>query len=115
MNAWPGWLIALACLAVIVASVLPSLLLHVGGEWWATRRAQRAWDRGEAERQRRWAEEDRREAVRRQLQELEEQIREEQRSDEERAWRQQYREREAAITREARRRLGLPDEEEPPA
>jgi hypothetical protein len=60
MNAWPGWLIALACLAVIVVSVLPSLLLHVGGDWWATRRAQRAWDWGEAERRRRWAEEDRR-------------------------------------------------------
>jgi hypothetical protein len=42
---------------------------------------------------------------------MEEVIREEQLSDTERAWRQQYQEREAAIRREARRRLGLPEEE----
>jgi hypothetical protein len=42
---------------------------------------------------------------------MEEAIREEQLSDAERAWRRESREREAAIRREARRRLGLPEEE----
>jgi hypothetical protein len=56
----------------------------------------------------RWA---RAEEARRQLREMEEAIREEQLSDDEREWRRQYRARQAEITREARRRLGLPDEE----
>jgi hypothetical protein len=55
----------------------------------------------------RWA----REAeVCRQLWELEQQIREEGLPDEERRWHAQYRQRQAAIQREARRRLGLPEE-----
>jgi hypothetical protein len=68
---------------------------------------------GEAERQRRWAEEDRQQALQQQVREMEEAIREEQLSDDQREWRLQYRERQAAITREARRRLGLPEENPP--
>jgi hypothetical protein len=92
------------------------LLGHLLGrlpEWWLTRRAQRDWDRGKAERQRRWAEEDRQQALQQQVREMEEAIREEQLSDDQREWRLQYRERQAAITREARRRLGLPEENPP--
>jgi hypothetical protein len=91
--------------------LLPVLLLYWLSEWWLTRRAQRDWDRGEPESQRRWAEEDRRQALQQQLRELEEAIREEQLSDDAREWRRQYRAREAEITREARRRLGLPEKE----
>jgi hypothetical protein len=91
--------------------LLPVLLLYWLSEWWLTRRAQRDWDRGEPERQRRWAEEDRRQALQQQLRELEEATREEQLSDDAREWRRQYRAREAEITREARRRLGLPEKE----
>jgi hypothetical protein len=54
----------------------------------------------------RWARE---EEVRRQLREMEEAIREEQLSDDERERRRQSRAREAAIAREARRRLGFPE------
>jgi hypothetical protein len=50
-------------------------------------------------------------AVQRQLWDMEQQIREEQMSEEERAWHRRYRERQAAITQEARRQLGLPEEE----
>jgi len=56
----------------------------------------------------------RRREVREQLREIEQAIREEAMSDEEREWWRQYRERQAAIRHEARRRLGLPDEDEPP-
>jgi hypothetical protein len=42
---------------------------------------------------------------------MEQQIREEQMSEEEREWHRHYRERQAKIRREARRRLGLPEEE----
>jgi hypothetical protein len=52
-------------------------------------------------------------AVREQLRAMERQIREEAMSEEERAWLRQYRERQTAIRREARRRLGLPEEESP--
>jgi hypothetical protein len=98
-------------LAVVAAGLLPGMLLLWLPEWWLNRRAQRDWDRGEPERRRRWAEEDRRQALQQQPRELEEQIREEQLSDAEREWRRQYREREAEIRREARRRLGLPEKE----
>jgi hypothetical protein len=94
----------------VAAGLLPGVLLLWLPEWWLNRRAQRDWDRGEPERQRQWAEEDRRQALQQQLRELEEAIREEQLSDTEREWRRRYRAREAAITREARRRLGLSEE-----
>jgi hypothetical protein len=57
--------------------------------------------------QQRWAAE--REAQQR-LFDMERQIREDQLPEQERAWHRQYRAREAAITHEARRRLGLPEE-----
>jgi hypothetical protein len=55
----------------------------------------------------RWQQED---AQRRQLWDLEQSIREERMSEAWRQWHQQYRQRQAEITREARRRLGLPEE-----
>jgi predicted solute-binding protein len=42
---------------------------------------------------------------------MEQQIREERLSDEEREWRRRFREEQAELTREARRRLGLPEED----
>ena len=60
----------------MAVGLLPGLLLYWLSEWWLTRRAQRDWDRGEPEHRRRWAEEDRRQALQQQLQELEEAIRE---------------------------------------
>jgi hypothetical protein len=56
---------------------------------------------------RRWQQE---QAQRRQLWDMEQQIREESMSEEWRQWHQQYRQRQAEITREARRRLGLAEE-----
>jgi hypothetical protein len=56
----------------------------------------------------RWARE---EEMRRQLREMEAAIREEQMSEEERAWHRRYREHQTEITQEARRRLGLPEED----
>jgi hypothetical protein len=50
-------------------------------------------------------------ALREQLREMERQIREDQLPEQEREWHRQYRAREAEIKREARRRLGLPEEE----
>jgi hypothetical protein len=58
-------------------------------------------------RERRWQRED---LVRRQLWDMEQQIREEGMSEEWRQWHQAYRQRQAEIQREARRRLGLPEE-----
>ena len=66
-------------------------------------REQWRWRQEQAARARQWA-------IREPLRELEPQIREEQMSEEERAWHRQYRERQAEITREARRRLGLPED-----
>jgi len=60
---------------------------------WQRRRDERRWE------------------VQAQIRELEAAIREEELSDEERERRRQYRVREDAIHREARRRLGLPEEE----
>ena len=51
----PWWMVPLPL--VLVASLVG---LRIGWEWWLNRRVQRDWDRGEAERRRRWAEEDRR-------------------------------------------------------
>jgi hypothetical protein len=72
--------------------------------WWLYRRKRRRWQQQEAERQRQWV-------LQRQVCELEDQIREERLSEEEREWRRQYREEQAEVKREARRRLGLPEEE----
>ena len=58
----------------------------------------------QAERQAQWA-------LQRQLWEMERHIREEAMSDEDRQWHLQYGQREAEIQHEARRRLGLPEEE----
>jgi hypothetical protein len=71
---------------------------------WLNRRERRHWLQQEAERQRKWA-------LQRQLWELEDQIREERLSEEERKWRRRYREERVEIKAEARRRLGLPEEE----
>jgi hypothetical protein len=49
--------------------------------------------------------------VQEQLRDMEQAIREEGLPDEEREWLRRYRRREAAIKQEARRRLGLPEEE----
>jgi hypothetical protein len=58
-------------------------------------------------RERRWQRED---LVRRQLWDMEQQIREEGMSEEWRQWHQAYRQCQAEIQREARRRLGLSEE-----
>jgi hypothetical protein len=63
--------------------------------WWLNRHDHRRWE------------------LREQLREMEQVIYEETLPDEQRAWRQQYRAQQAEITREARRRLGLPEEEGP--
>jgi hypothetical protein len=55
-----------------------------------------------------WA---RRMALRHQIWQVEQQIREEQLPAEERAWLQRHREEQQAIRREARRRVGLPEED----
>jgi hypothetical protein len=62
-------------------------------------------------RERRWQRED---LLRRQLWEMERQIREEGMSEEWRQWHREYRQREAEIKAEARRRLGLPEEADEP-
>jgi len=71
---------------------------------WRSGRRQRAWDHREAARQRQWA-------VQQQLWDIERHIREEGYSDEEREALHEARARQWAIAREARRRLGLPEEE----
>jgi hypothetical protein len=58
------------------------------------------------------AEHDRRWAIQRQLWDMEQQIWDEQLSDEEREWRREAQARGAEVRREARRRLGLPEEDE---
>jgi hypothetical protein len=67
-------------------------------------RERHRWQQQQAERQITWA-------LQRQLWEMEQHIREEAMSDEDRQWHQRYRQREAEIQREARRRLGLPEGE----
>jgi hypothetical protein len=74
--------------------------------WWLNRRDRRRWAREQADRERQWA-------LQQQVWEMECQIWDENLSEEEREWRRQARERAAAIRREARRRLGLPEEEDP--
>ena len=83
-------------------SMVPFLLFM----WWLNRRDRRRWAREDAERQRQ-------QALRQQVWEMERQIWDEQLSDEEREARRQARERAAEVRREARRRLGLPEEDDP--
>jgi hypothetical protein len=90
-------------LLVAVWVVIVSVWVMV---WWLTRRDRRQWDA-------RFAADRRRSELQRQLWQMEEQIREERLSDEEREWRRRYREEQGAVTREARRRLGLPEEDAP--
>ena len=66
-------------------------------------RDRQRWAHEEEVRRRQWA-------LQEQLREMERQIREEQLPDQERAWHRQYQERQLRIRREARRRLGLPEE-----
>jgi hypothetical protein len=73
--------------------------------WWSSRRDLRRWDE-------RHAAYTREQELKRQLWEMEAQIREERLSEEEREWRRRYREEQAEIQHEARRRLGLPEEED---
>jgi hypothetical protein len=61
------------------------------------------WAHEEAERRRQWA-------LQEQFRAMERQIREEQLPEQEREWHRQYQERQVEIRREARRRLGLPEE-----
>jgi hypothetical protein len=72
--------------------------------WWWDRRHWQRFQQRHAARQRQWD-------LAQQLREVEAQIREEQLSDEERAWRRAYQARQAEIRQEARRRLGLPEED----
>ena len=74
--------------------------------WWLNRRDRRRWQREEMLRRRE-------EALRRQLRDLEDQIRHESLPDWQREAIEAARRREAEVRREARRRLGLPEEEAP--
>jgi hypothetical protein len=86
----PDILLIIAISVVIgVGAILPIAVI----QRWLRRREQRHWE------------------VHAQIREMEAAIREEQLSDEERAWRHQWRQQQAAIHQEARRRLGLPEEE----
>jgi hypothetical protein len=73
-------------------------------QWRINRRDRRRWDARDVADRRRWA-------LQAQLRQVEDEIREERLSDEEREWRRRYREEQAEVKREARRRLGLPKEE----
>jgi hypothetical protein len=92
--------IALACIMVLVGALAFGLI------WYLRRLERRQWQhwQREAERWQREAE------LRHQLWELEQQIREEGLPEEERRRLEQYRQPQAAIKAEARRRLGLPEE-----
>jgi hypothetical protein len=98
LNSPLGAVVGFAAGSLVVYAVV--ILLW----WWLNRRDRRRWQQQEAERQRQWA-------LQRQVCELEDQIREERLSEEEREWRRRYREEQADVKREARRRLGLPEEE----
>jgi hypothetical protein len=91
-----GWLI----LSFAGGQVLGSLI----GEGSSVRDRHR-WAHEQAERERQWA-------LQRQLRELERQIREERLPEEEREAIRERRRRDTEIRREARRRLGLPEEDE---
>jgi hypothetical protein len=91
-------------LALGVAAGLLGVSLVALPLWWWDRRHWQRFQQRDAARQRQWD-------LARQIFEMEEAIREEQLSDEERAWQQAARERQAEIRQEARRRLGLPEED----
>jgi uncharacterized membrane protein YccC len=80
--------IVLAC----IVGMLPAVVVW-GVMAWLFRRDRRRWE------------------VREQLRDMEQAIREEVMPEEQREWWRHYRERQAAIRCEARRRLGLPEEE----
>jgi hypothetical protein len=82
---WKSW-------GVLVAAGAVSVAIWVA-IWVVNRRDQRRWE------------------VQEQLREMGQAIREEGLPDEEREWLRRYREEQAEIKREARRRLGLPEEE----
>jgi hypothetical protein len=84
--------IALGAITGLLVGLAPALLLT----WWLDRRQHRRFVREQK--------------PRRQLWEMERQICEEGMSEEWREWHRQSRQREAEISREARRRLGLPEE-----
>jgi hypothetical protein len=83
--------------------------------WWEGRRTTRRMKEDNAAYVRQMEERNaahrRRMELAEQLRQVEEQIREERLPDEEREWRRRYREEQSAIKREARRRLGLPEED----
>jgi hypothetical protein len=81
--------IVLVCIVGMLSAVVVWELMG-----WLNRRDQRRWE------------------VREQLREMEQAIREEAMPEEERERQRRYRQEQAEVTREARRRLGLPDEEE---
>jgi hypothetical protein len=91
-----GWIV----LSLVGGSAIGSLV----GEGRSVRDRHR-WAHEQAERERQWA-------LQRQLRELEQQIREERLPEEEREAIRERRRRDAEIRREARRRLGLPEEDE---
>jgi len=93
-------------LMIAALAALASMVPLLGVCIWCMVRDRRHQCQAQAD-QRRWV-------LQRQLWDMERQIRDEGLTDEEREWTQQVRARQAEITREVRRRLGLP-EEEPPA
>jgi hypothetical protein len=103
--------IALGVIAGLAVGMLPACAVL----WWFGHRAHRQIVQAAAARHRRWqakqAERRRQWALQQQVREMEQQIREEAMSEEERHWHRQWRQRQAEITREARRRLGLPEED----
>jgi len=102
--------IALGIIAGLAVGVLPACAVL----WWFGHRAHRQIVQEAAERRRQWqaeqAERRRQWALQQQLRDLEQSIREEAMSEEARAWHRQWRQQQAAIHQEARRRLGLPEE-----
>jgi hypothetical protein len=86
-----------------LAGALPVLIVFGWLAWWLNRRDRRRMEqRSDAHR--------REMELQHQLWDMQDQIREENLPEDEREWRRQYRQREAEVKREARRRLGLPEE-----
>jgi hypothetical protein len=97
-------------LGTILGMTVPWLLIGPLW-WWSSRRDQCRWQRGEAARQRQWAEEDRRQALQQQLREMERQIWRESLPEWQREALAEADRQRVAIQQEARRRLGLPEDE----
>jgi C4-dicarboxylate-specific signal transduction histidine kinase len=83
----------LGVLLAVAAGVVPVCIVLWIVMWWLDRRDRRRWE------------------LQAQLREMEQAIYEETLPEHQREWRRQHREEQAEITREARRRLGLPEEE----